>query len=168
MVTAKSKKVVKKATPVKVVKKTTKTATPAKAVKKPATQGKAVKVVKNVVKKPATQGTAVKVVKKTTKSVVKPSKKIVKEPEIDVMPREEKELVDAFIIDLELQGNTSYEKARMIGSRALQLSQGAKPQINLTKKQLEEIRYDPLEIAKKEYEAKKIPLSIRRVLPHER
>ena len=60
---------------------------------------------------------------------------------------------------------TSYEKARMIGSRALQISQGASPLIKLTKKDYESLHYNPIEIAKKEFEAGKIPLSVKRSSP---
>ncbi len=60
---------------------------------------------------------------------------------------------------------TKYEKARMIGSRALQLSLGAPSTIKLSEKELEDIRYNPLEIAKKEFEQGKIPLKITRPLP---
>ena len=35
-----------------------------------------------------------------------------------------------------------------------------------TKKELEELKYNPIEIAKKEYEADKIPITVRRVYPH--
>ena len=60
---------------------------------------------------------------------------------------------------------TSYEKARMIGSRALQISQGAAPLVKLTKKDLESLHYNPIEIAKKEFDEGKIPLSVRRTSP---
>ena len=53
----------------------------------------------------------------------------------------------------------------MIGSRALQISMGAPPTITLDKKQLEEMRYNPLEIAKKEYDEGKIPLIVKRPMP---
>ncbi len=64
--------------------------------------------------------------------------------------------------------HTKYERARIIGSRALQISQGAPLLIKLTKKQLEELKYNPIEIAKREYEKGVIPIDIKRVLPHER
>ncbi|CAI2169426.1 14815_t:CDS:2 [Funneliformis geosporum] len=54
---------------------------------------------------------------------------------------------------------TKYEKARILGTRALQISMNAPilvPRENET---------DPLEIAKKELRFKKIPLMIRRYLP---
>ena len=60
---------------------------------------------------------------------------------------------------------SSFEKARIIGSRALQISQGAKPLVKLTKAQLEEMAYNPIEMAKKEFEAGKIPITVQRSLP---
>ena len=63
---------------------------------------------------------------------------------------------------------TKYERARIIGSRALQISMGAPFLVKLTKKQLEEIEYNPVEIAKIEFEKDAIPITVRRVLPHER
>ncbi|MFT4308968.1 MAG: DNA-directed RNA polymerase subunit K [Candidatus Woesearchaeota archaeon] len=63
---------------------------------------------------------------------------------------------------------TRYEKARMIGARALQIAMGAPYVIKLTKKQLEEIRYSPLTIAEMEYEKKVIPLKIIRDMPKSR
>ncbi|MBN2422800.1 DNA-directed RNA polymerase subunit K [Candidatus Woesearchaeota archaeon] len=61
---------------------------------------------------------------------------------------------------------TKYEKARMIGSRALQISQGAPFLIKLSKKELEDIQYSPLEIAKKEFEAGVIPITVKRTYPN--
>ena len=63
---------------------------------------------------------------------------------------------------------TVYEKARVVGSRALQLSQGAKPLIDLSDKELDAISYNPIEIAKLEFDAGVVPLSVKRSLPHER
>ncbi|MDO8642262.1 MAG: DNA-directed RNA polymerase subunit K [Candidatus Woesearchaeota archaeon] len=60
---------------------------------------------------------------------------------------------------------TKYERARMIGSRALQISMGAPPMMTLDKKALEALRYNPLEIAKQEFELGIIPLKIKRPLP---
>lgn len=53
----------------------------------------------------------------------------------------------------------------MIGSRALQISMGAPPVIKLDAKDLEALRYSPLEIAKKEFAEGKIPLVIKRPMP---
>ncbi len=60
---------------------------------------------------------------------------------------------------------TKYEKARILGSRALQISMGAPYLVKLTKKQLEELKYNPLEISKLEFEAGAIPITVVRPLP---
>lgn len=62
---------------------------------------------------------------------------------------------------------TKYEKARMIGSRALQISMGAPFLVKLSKKNLEELKYNPLEIAKLEFEKGVLPITVRRTLPGE-
>ena len=62
----------------------------------------------------------------------------------------------------EIKEYTKYEKARIIGSRALQIAQGAPFKIELSQKQLEELRYNPIEIAKLEYTEGVIPITIRR------
>jgi DNA-directed RNA polymerase subunit K/omega len=60
---------------------------------------------------------------------------------------------------------TIYEKARIIGSRALQIAQGAKPFIDFSDEELHEMKFNPIEVAKKEFEAGKIPISVKRNLP---
>jgi DNA-directed RNA polymerase subunit K len=60
---------------------------------------------------------------------------------------------------------TKYEKARMIGARSLQISMGAPFLVKLDEKQLEEIKYNPVEIAKMEYNEGLIPLTIVRKGP---
>ena len=55
---------------------------------------------------------------------------------------------------------TKYEKARMIGSRALQLSMGAPFLLKLSKKELEKIKYNPIEIALQEYDANVLPMTV--------
>jgi DNA-directed RNA polymerase subunit K/omega len=62
---------------------------------------------------------------------------------------------------------TKYELARVLGSRALQISHGSKPLIKLSKKKLEEVGYNPIEIAKLELEADVIPITVIRKLPGE-
>jgi len=57
---------------------------------------------------------------------------------------------------------TKYEKARMIGSRALQLSMGAPFLVKLTPEELTKMRYDPLEIALLEYEQGVLPITVKR------
>lgn len=61
--------------------------------------------------------------------------------------------------------HTRYEKARILGSRALQISMGAPFMIKLTPKDLEELAYNPIEIAKREYAEDLIPITVRRPLP---
>lgn len=60
---------------------------------------------------------------------------------------------------------TRFERARIIGSRALQIASGAPFHIKLSKKELEDIGYDPIEIAKKEFDAGVIPMTVSRPLP---
>ena len=54
---------------------------------------------------------------------------------------------------------TKYEKARVLGTRALQISMNAPVMVDL------EGESDPLEIALKELREKKLPLVIRRYMP---
>lgn len=65
----------------------------------------------------------------------------------------------------EIDEFTRFEKARIIGSRALQISDGAPILIKLSQKELEELKYNPIEIAKKEFEAGVIPITVKRNLP---
>ena len=60
---------------------------------------------------------------------------------------------------------TKYEKARIIGARALQISMGAPILIKVDKKLLEEVNYNPVLIAKKEFESGIMPITIKRPLP---
>jgi DNA-directed RNA polymerase subunit K len=63
---------------------------------------------------------------------------------------------------------TKYERARIIGARSLQISMGAPMKVKLTPKQLEEINYAPLEIAKMEFEQGLMPISVRRLVDAEK
>lgn len=60
---------------------------------------------------------------------------------------------------------TKYEKARLIGARALQISMGAPLILKLKEEELEKINYNPIEIAKMELEKGILPISIRRPMP---
>ena len=55
---------------------------------------------------------------------------------------------------------TKYEKARILGARALQISKNAPILVNIDKEE-----WDPLKIAEKEMIERKIPFIIRRYLP---
>lgn len=69
----------------------------------------------------------------------------------------------ALTLNMDQIGTTVYEKARIIGARALQLSQGATPKVDLTPEEMEHMKFNPIEIAKKEYEADVIPIAVKRV-----
>lgn len=60
---------------------------------------------------------------------------------------------------------TKYEKARMIGSRALQISMGAPFLIKMDAEALEKLHYNPVEIARQEYDEGVLPISVKRPLP---
>jgi DNA-directed RNA polymerase subunit K/omega len=60
---------------------------------------------------------------------------------------------------------TKYEKARMLGSRALQIAMGAPFLVNLTEEDLKKVSYSPIELAKIEFERGVIPLTVKRPLP---
>jgi DNA-directed RNA polymerase subunit K len=60
---------------------------------------------------------------------------------------------------------TKYERARLIGARALQISMGAPFILKISEEDLKRIKYNPIEIAKMEYAEGVIPISIKRPLP---
>ena len=57
--------------------------------------------------------------------------------------------------------HTKYEQARIIGARAMQISQGAPLLVKLSKKDLETIGYNTIEIAKLEYKEGLIQIEIK-------
>lgn len=56
---------------------------------------------------------------------------------------------------------TKYERARIIGARALQISMGAPIMVQIP---VAEMRFNPVEIAKKELEADVLPITVRRLM----
>lgn len=60
---------------------------------------------------------------------------------------------------------TKYEKARLVGARALQISMGAPLLFELKEEDLEKINYNPIEIAKMELEKGILPITIKRPMP---
>jgi DNA-directed RNA polymerase subunit K len=60
---------------------------------------------------------------------------------------------------------TRYERARIIGARALQIAMGAPYLVKLSAEDLESIRYSPLSIAQLEFDKGVIPLKIVREAP---
>jgi DNA-directed RNA polymerase subunit K len=63
------------------------------------------------------------------------------------------------------QRYTVYERARLVGARALQISQGAPFFVKLSEEDLTKIKYNPIEIAKLELAQGKIPIDIKRKTP---
>lgn len=60
---------------------------------------------------------------------------------------------------------TKYETARIIGARALQIAMGAPILMKLSEEDLEGVNFNPIEIAKKEFESNVLPITIKRPLP---
>lgn len=60
---------------------------------------------------------------------------------------------------------TKYEKARMIGSRSLQIAMGAPFLVKLDEAELGKLEYNPIRIATREFDAGLLPITIRRPLP---
>jgi DNA-directed RNA polymerase subunit K len=60
---------------------------------------------------------------------------------------------------------TKYEMARILGARALQISMGAPFLIKISEKDLETLNFNPVEIAKKEFEKGIIPITVKRPYP---
>ncbi len=60
---------------------------------------------------------------------------------------------------------TKYEKARIIGARALQIAMGAPLLLKLKEEELEKLNFNPIEIAKKEFNEGVLPITIRRPMP---
>jgi len=60
---------------------------------------------------------------------------------------------------------TKYEKARLIGSRALQIAMGAPILVKLDDEDFKRLKYNPISIAKMEFEADVLPITVRRPMP---
>ena len=60
---------------------------------------------------------------------------------------------------------TRYEIARILGARSLQLAMDAPVLLKLSKEEWEQLNYDSLKIAEKEFESEVLPITIRRPLP---
>ncbi len=60
---------------------------------------------------------------------------------------------------------TKYEHARIVGARALQISQGAPFMVKLTDDDLQKLNFNPVEIAKLEFAKGVIPIAVKRPMP---
>jgi DNA-directed RNA polymerase subunit K len=63
---------------------------------------------------------------------------------------------------IQRSGYTKYERARLIGARALQISMGAPILLKFSEEEMTALKYNPVEIAKKEFDAGVLPLDIKR------
>jgi DNA-directed RNA polymerase subunit K len=63
---------------------------------------------------------------------------------------------------MKMEKYTKYEESRIIGSRALQISQGAPFMLKLSEKDLEKMGYNSLEIAKMEFKKGLVPITVKR------
>ena len=60
---------------------------------------------------------------------------------------------------------TKYEKARIIGSRSLQIAMGAPLLLKLSDKDIESLDFNPIKIAMKEFDEGIIPITVKRFHP---
>ena len=60
---------------------------------------------------------------------------------------------------------TKYETARILGARALQGAMDAPLLTDIDKDKLEELNYDPMEIAKIEFDEDVLPISVKQPMP---
>ena len=60
---------------------------------------------------------------------------------------------------------TRYEVARILGARALQIAMDAPLLLKISKEELEEMKYDALRIAEKEFYSDVLPISVKRPFP---
>lgn len=66
---------------------------------------------------------------------------------------------------MEIEEFTKYERARIIGARALQISMDAPLLVKLNKEELEKIKYDPIRIAEIELDSDVLPITVKRPFP---
>ncbi|TAL55143.1 MAG: DNA-directed RNA polymerase subunit K [Nanoarchaeota archaeon] len=57
---------------------------------------------------------------------------------------------------------TKYEKARLIGARALQIAMGAPFMVKLSDDELKKAGFNPVEVAKIEFDKGALPITIKR------
>ncbi len=63
---------------------------------------------------------------------------------------------------------SKYERARILGARALQLSMNAPLLIKIDKEELSNLNFDPLNLAELELNKGVLPISVRRPMPEKR
>lgn len=60
---------------------------------------------------------------------------------------------------------TKYERARIIGARALQIAMNAPLLIKISEEELEKLNFDAIRIAEVELESGALPISVKRPMP---
>ena len=73
-----------------------------------------------------------------------------------------------FLLMVEKQEFTKYERARVIGARGLQISMDAPLLKDIKKVELEGINYDPLRIAEAELDSGVLPISVNKPMPEKK
>lgn len=68
----------------------------------------------------------------------------------------------------EIQTFTKYERARILGARALQLAMNAPLLIKISKEDLEKVNFDVLKIAEIELDSGVLPISIKKPFPEKK
>ena len=63
---------------------------------------------------------------------------------------------------------TKYEKARILGARALQIAMNAPLLVKISQEDLEKVKFDALKIAEVELESGILPISIKKPFPHKK
>ena len=63
---------------------------------------------------------------------------------------------------------TKYERARILGARALQIAMNAPLLIKISEEDLEKIKYDSLKIAEIELDSGVLPISVKRPMPQKK
>jgi len=72
------------------------------------------------------------------------------------------------VIKTNPQDFSKYERARILGARALQISMDAPLLINVEEEELEGMNYNPLRIAEKELDSGVLPISVKRPMPQKK
>jgi len=69
---------------------------------------------------------------------------------------------------MKLEDFSKYERARILGARALQIAMNAPLLIKISNEDLEKIKFDALKIAEVELNSNVLPISVRRPFPEKR
>ena len=63
---------------------------------------------------------------------------------------------------------SKYERARVLGARALQISMDAPLLMKMNSEELENLNFDPLKLAEKELDSGVLPIAVNRPMPYRR